>query len=158
MRAVGAWTQAALLDDQAGAERLASDLEAFAGEQLADELLRIQAGDMEDAPTAARLVWSCSEVCTCPDSNAHTADPCMSTSINCQFPITGTGDDAPYACMCQQSNGYAMRWICRDKASQQPLCPEIPANWNCIDLGLSSCLTPNGSCNCDPEGVFVCTP
>jgi len=103
-------------------------------------------------------LWSCPELCTCPDSNAHTADPCMNASTNCQFPITGTGDDAPYACMCQASNGYAMRWICRDKATQQPLCPEIPANWNCIDLGLSSCVTPTGSCSCDPEGVFVCTP
>lgn len=103
-------------------------------------------------------VWSCAELCTCPDSNAHTADPCMSANTNCQFPITGTGDDAPYACMCQASNGYAMRWICRDKTTQQPLCPEIPANWNCIDLGLSSCVTPTGSCSCDAEGVFVCTP
>lgn len=56
MQAVAAWTEAALLDEQAGAERLASDLEAFAGESQAHELLRAYAATLERPATAARFL------------------------------------------------------------------------------------------------------
>ncbi|HQP35088.1 MAG TPA: hypothetical protein PLI95_07915 [Polyangiaceae bacterium] len=109
--------------------------------------------------------WTCAAACACPDSDAHTADPCLQAGGTCQFPIASGDPDAEvaapqYGCVCKEVGSYGTRWFCQDKATQQPLCPVNPSTWSCLELGIDACVKGDGSgtCTCDAEGVFVCGP